>query len=82
MAVIRARMVDLKANGEGTQGFLAQPDDENKHPGVVLIQEYWGVEPHIKDLAQKLAAEGFVTLVPDHYHGKIATEPDDAGRWS
>lgn len=80
MAVIRTRMVDLKVNGDGAQGFLVQPDDEATHPGVVLIQEWWGLEPHIKDLAQKLAAAGFATMVPDLYHGKIATEPDDAGK--
>lgn len=80
MAMIRTSMADLKVNGDGAQGFLAQPDDEDTHPGVVLIQEWWGLEPHIKDLAQKLAAEGFITLVPDLYHGKIATEPDDAGK--
>jgi carboxymethylenebutenolidase len=80
MAVLRTRMVDLKVSEEGAQGFLAQPDDESKHPGVVLIQEWWGLEPHIKDLAHKLAAEGFIVLVPDLYNGKIATEPDEAGK--
>ncbi|MEI6046697.1 MAG: dienelactone hydrolase family protein [Chloroflexota bacterium] len=78
MAVIRTEKVDLKVNGAGAWGYLAQPDDSALHPGVVLIQEWWGIEPHIQDLAQKLAVEGFVVLVPDLYHGKIATEPDDA----
>jgi carboxymethylenebutenolidase len=78
MAVIRTSNVDLKVNGDGAYAFVAQPDDNAQHPGVVLIQEWWGIEPHIRDLAQKLAAEGFVVAVPDLYHGKIATEPDDA----
>ena len=80
MAVIRTSHVDLKVNGDGAYAYVAQPDDNAKHPGVVLIQEWWGIEPHIRDLAQKLAAEGFVVGVPDLYHGKIATEPDDAGK--
>ncbi len=80
MAVVRVEKVDLKVNGDGAWGYLAQPDDNLKHPCLVLIQEYWGVEPHVQDLAQKLAVEGFVVLVPDLYHGKIATEPDDAGK--
>jgi carboxymethylenebutenolidase len=80
MATICTAMVDLQANGEAAQGYLAQPDDDAKHPGLVLIQEWWGLEPHIIDLAQKLAVESFVTLVPDLYHGKIASEPDDARR--
>ncbi len=78
MAVIRTSHVDLKINGDGAYAYVAQPDDDAKHPGVVLIQEWWGIEPHIRDLAQKLAAEGFVVAVPDLYHGRIATEPNDA----
>ncbi len=80
MAVVRTSTVDLKVNGDGTFAFVAQPDDDARHPGIVLIQEWWGIEPHIRDLAQKLAAEGFVVAVPDLYHGKIATEPNDAQR--
>jgi carboxymethylenebutenolidase len=78
MAVVRTRNVDLKVNGDGAYAFIAEPDDNAKHPGMVLIQEWWGIEPHIRDLAQKLAADGFVVAVPDLFHGKIATEPDDA----
>jgi carboxymethylenebutenolidase len=78
MAVVRTSNVDLQVNGNGAYAYVAQPDDQAKHPGIVLIQEWWGIEPHIRDLAQKLAAEGFVVAVPDLYHGKIATEPDDA----
>jgi carboxymethylenebutenolidase len=78
MAVVRTRNVGLKMNGDGAYAFIAEPDDNASHPGMVLIQEWWGIEPHIRDLAQKLAAEGFVVAVPDLYHGKIATEPNDA----
>jgi carboxymethylenebutenolidase len=78
MAVIRTETIELLVNGDGAQAFLARPDDQLARPGVVLIQEWWGLEPHIKDLAQRLAGAGFVTAVPDLYHGKIATEPDDA----
>jgi carboxymethylenebutenolidase len=78
MAIIRTSLVDLKVNGNDAYAFVAQPDDDTRHPGVVMIQEWWGIEPHIQDLAQKLAMEGFVVAVPDLYHGKIATEPNDA----
>jgi carboxymethylenebutenolidase len=80
MATIRTNMVPLAVNGDGARGYLAQPDDDQPHPGIVLIQEWWGVEPHVIELAQRLAVAGFVTLVPDLYHGKVATEPDDARR--
>ncbi len=80
MAVIRTSRVELQVNGDGAYAFLAQPNDEARYPGLVLIQEWWGLEPHIIDLAQKLATEGFVVAVPDLFHGQVATEPDDATR--
>ncbi|MFL5695882.1 MAG: dienelactone hydrolase family protein [Ktedonobacteraceae bacterium] len=78
MTVVRTSNVDLKVNGDNAYAFVAEPDDNARHPGVVMIQEWWGIEPHIRQLAQKLAAEGFVVAVPDLYHGKVATEPDEA----
>ncbi len=80
MAVVRTTKVDLPVNGNGAYAFISQPDDDAQHPGLVLIQEWWGIEPHITDLAHKLATDGFVVAVPDLYHGKIATEPNDAMR--
>ncbi len=80
MAVVRTSNIDLKVNGDGAYAFIAEPDDDARHPGIVLIQEWWGIEPHVRELAQKLATEGFVVAVPDLYHGKIATEPDDAAK--
>ena len=82
MTVVRTSNVPLKVNGDDAYAFVAQPDDNAQHPGVVLIQEWWGIEPHIRQLAQKLAADGFVVAVPDLYHGKIATEPNEAQKMS
>lgn len=80
MAVLRTSKADLPVNGNDAYAYVAQPDDDAQHPGLVLIQEWWGIEPHIQDLAQKLATEGFIVAVPDLFHGKIATEPNDAMR--
>jgi carboxymethylenebutenolidase len=80
MAVVRNSRVDLAVNGDNAYAYVYQPDDDAKHPGLVFIQEWWGVEPHVLDLAQKLAAQGFVVAVPDLYHGRVATEPNDAMR--
>lgn len=77
MAAIRTAKVD---NGEGAYAFIAHPDDDKAYPGVVVIQEWWGIEPHVLDIAQRLAVEGFVVAVPDLYHGKVVTEPDEAGK--
>jgi carboxymethylenebutenolidase len=45
-----------------------------------VIQEWWGLVPHITDLCERFAAEGFLALAPDLYHGQTTTEPDEAGK--
>lgn len=72
--------VSFGGNGGSVDGYLAKPSDGQKHPGVVLIQEWWGIEDHIKELAERLAREGYVVLAPDLYHGKVTDEPDEAGK--
>lgn len=73
-------MVSFPVNGEEAQGYLATPDG-GSGPGVLVIQEWWGLVPQIKGVCDRLAAEGFVALAPDLYHGEIAehTEMDKAG---
>jgi carboxymethylenebutenolidase len=73
------KMVDFSANGGKTQGYLATPAS-GKGPGVLVIQEWWGLVQHIKNVADRFAAEGFSALAPDLYHGKTASEPDSAGK--
>ncbi len=72
-------IVSFASNGHGASGYLA-PATGGSGPGVVLIQEWWGLVPHITDLADRLAAEGFTVLAPDLYHGQTTTEPDEAGK--
>jgi carboxymethylenebutenolidase len=68
------------ANGD-TTAYCALPDsvDENT-PAVILIQEWWGLNDHIKDIAGRYASEGFIAVAPDLYRGKVATNPDDASK--
>ena len=73
------KMVDFPSNGGTTQGYLATPAS-GKGPGVIVIQEWWGLVPHIKRVCDRFAAEGFSALAPDMYHGKTADEPDGAGK--
>lgn len=75
---IIAEMVAFPSNAHTTPGFLARPADLQQHPGVVVIQEYWGLVPHIEEVARRFAHAGFVALAPDLYHGQKATEPDEA----
>jgi carboxymethylenebutenolidase len=72
-------IVEFPSNGHTASGYLA-PNPDGQGPGVVLIQEWWGLVPHIKDVAERLAAEGFTVLAPDLYHGTTTTEPDEAGK--
>ena len=68
--------VRFQSNGQEAEGYLAKPASGG--PGVVVIQEWWGLVPHIKDICDRLANEGFVALAPDLYHGQAAAEPDEA----
>ena len=72
-------IVQIPSNGGTTPGYLATPAG-GKGPGVLVIQEWWGLVPHIKHVADRFAAEGFSALAPDLYHGKTASEPDGAGK--
>jgi carboxymethylenebutenolidase len=70
--------INFPSNEHTTPGFLARPDQAGAFPGVVVIQEWWGLVPHIKDVATRFAREGFIALAPDLYHGQASTEPDEA----
>jgi carboxymethylenebutenolidase len=72
-------MVEYKdTDGETLMGYLARPAGGEAKPAVVVIQEWWGLNAHIKDVADRFAQEGFVALAPDLYHGAVTTEPDEA----
>lgn len=68
-------MVTFKSNGHTCDGYIA-----GSGPGVLVIQEWWGLVPHIKDVVDRFAAAGFTALAPDLYHGEASTEPDGAGK--
>jgi carboxymethylenebutenolidase len=73
------QMVQFASNGAATDGYLAIPES-GKGPGVIVIQEWWGLVPHIKNVCDRFAAAGYVALAPDLYHGKATTSPDEAGK--
>ena len=72
--------VEFATNGTTAGGYLAVPDG-GSGPGVVVLQEWWGLVPQIRGVCDRLAGEGFVALAPDLYHGEFAehTEMDRAG---
>ncbi len=71
--------VGFTANGGTMNGYLATPPS-GEGPGLIVIQEWWGLNDQIKGVADMFAREGFVALAPDFYHGKGAKigEPNDA----
>jgi len=72
-------MVSFSANGGTASGYLAEPAQSSTR-GVVVIQEWWGLDAHIKDVAERFATRGFVALAPDLYHGTVTRSPDEAGK--
>jgi len=66
------------ANGN-TTAYVAAPDEQTER-AVIVIQEYWGLNDHIKDIASRYAAEGFIAIAPDLYCGQTATNPGDASK--
>jgi carboxymethylenebutenolidase len=72
-------MVSFPSNGTQGEGYLAVPES-GSGPGVIVIQEWWGLNDQIKSVAERLASEGFVALAPDLYRGAHASEPDEAAK--
>lgn len=64
----------------GHQAVVALPSGTGKHPAVIVLQEYWGINEQIEGIARKWAEAGFVAVVPDLYHGKLATSAEEAGK--
>ena len=73
------QMVSFAANGGTAEGYLAVPES-GTGPAVIVIQEWWGLVGHVKSVCDRFAAEGFVALAPDLYHGAATDEPDEAMR--
>jgi len=59
------------SNGSAARGYLAVPES-GSGPGVIVVQEWWGLHPQLKDVCDRLAGEGFTALAPDLYHGDLA----------
>ena len=72
-------MIEYKRpDGQSVNGYLAEPADQSHAPGVVVIQEWWGLDSEVKAVADRLAKAGYRALVPDLYRGKLALEAKEA----
>ena len=76
-----AETVEFRSNGNMASGYLVKPAS-GSGPGVLVIQEWWGLDAGIKEMTDRLGAAGFVALAPDLYHGELAghTEMDKAAQ--
>ena len=59
-------------------GYLARPMSEGQFPAIVVLQEWWGLDEHIKDVTRRFAGEGYVALAVDLYHGQVTADPQQA----
>jgi carboxymethylenebutenolidase len=71
--------VTFASNGGQAHGYLAVPQS-GSGPGVIVVQEWWGLDDHIAGIVDRLAAEGFVALAPDLFGGRVAHDSDEAGQ--
>jgi carboxymethylenebutenolidase len=75
--------VHYKSGDIQMAAYLARPKAKGMHPGLIVIQEWWGLNEHIKDITRRFAREGYVVLAPDLYSclgHKVTADPNEAGR--
>src|SRR5262245_34132943 len=79
MEVAMGEAVRFASNGSEGQGYLSVPAS-GSGPGIVVIQEWWGLNDQIREVCDALSGDGFVALAPDLYRGTTTKEPDEAGK--
>ena len=77
---MKTETLSFNTAGGETTAFAAAPDDADGTKAVIVIQEYWGLNEHIKDITRRYADEGFLAIAPDLYRGKLAQSTQEAGK--
>ena len=77
-AAVKTENVSYKSGDETVNSYLALPEGAGKHPAIIVIHEWWGLNNWVKDQAQHFASDGYVALAVDLYRGQVATTPDEA----
>ncbi len=75
---MNGKMIEFQGNGKTYQGYYSPAF--NRGPGIIVLQEWWGLVDHIKELCDRFAAAGFTALAPDFYNGESTKSPDTAGK--
>jgi len=76
---MKTETLDLDTSRGATSAYVARPENDTT-AAVVLIQEWWGINDHIRDIAGRYAKEGYVCIAPDLYRGKLAKDADEAAK--
>jgi carboxymethylenebutenolidase len=77
---MKTELLNLETAGGATTAYVARPDNDAT-AAVILIQEYWGINDHIRDLAGRYANEGFICVAPDMYRGRLAKDSSEAAKF-
>ena len=72
---VKTQDISLLSGNETIAGYLAVPESAGRHPAVVVIHEYWGLNDWVKEQARKLAEQGYAALAVDLYRGEVAYDP-------
>src|SRR5258708_6074684 len=76
---METKLIEItRPDGKKAPGYLALPENDERAPGVVVVQEWWGLNAQIKGVADRLAQAGFRALVPDLFRGKLAKDRQEA----
>ncbi|MDX2041870.1 MAG: dienelactone hydrolase family protein [Acidobacteriota bacterium] len=79
MSGITTTKTKFAANGKEVNAFIAKPEGVSKAPAVIVIHEWWGLNAHTEDIAQRYAREGFIAVAADLYNGVTTKDPKEAG---
>ncbi len=79
---VKAQTVTYKSGNETVSGYLALPGTPGRHPALILVHEWWGLTPWVKEQADKFAAQGYVALAVDLYRGRTTNQRGEARRMS
>lgn len=75
---VKTKTVSYRSGNETVEGFLAEPQSPGRHPALVVIHEWWGLTPWVKQQTVELASHGYVSLAVDLYRGQVTSEPSVA----
>jgi carboxymethylenebutenolidase len=76
---ITTNKTKFSGGGNDVNVFIARPEGVEKAPAIIVVQEWWGLNPHIEDVAQRFAREGFIAVAPDLYDGVMTKDAKEAG---